>query len=157
MGMGGGRDSPLHIRVRKRMGKREEEGGFHSNRLVSRETWREMSAQSWGWSKEGIESPGVMGWHRVAPRDTSVSPIMSPVTQTSTWCRGRIWLTPNSGGCDSTETLNPEPRCPSHPCHSQEEGTSFWGGLPPSTDPPAPFTSVMAFDGINFPCPLLYA
>lgn len=53
------------------MGKREEEGGFHSNRLVSRETWREMSAQSWGWSREGIESPGVMGWHRVAPRDTS--------------------------------------------------------------------------------------
>lgn len=71
LGLGGGRASSPHIRVRKRMGKREEEGGFHSNHLVSRETWREMSAQSWGWSREGIESPGVMGWHRVAPTDTS--------------------------------------------------------------------------------------
>lgn len=152
--------SPPHIRVRKRMGKREEEGGFHSNCLVSRETWREMSAQSWGWSREGIESPGVMGWHRLAPRDTSVSPIMSPVPQTSTSCWGRLCLTPNSGDCDSTEALNPEPHCPSHPshpCHGQEEGTPFVGRLPPSIDLPSPFTSTMAFDGINFPCPLLYA
>lgn len=87
----------------------------------------------------------------------TVSPIMSPVPQTSTFCQGRIWLTPNSGGCHSTETLNPAPHCPSHPCHGWEEGTPFWEGLPPSTDPPAPFTSAMAFDGINFPCPLLYA
>lgn len=128
----GAEPAPPHIRVRKRMCKREEEGGFHSNRLVSRETWREMSAQSWGWSREGIESPRVMGWHRVAPRDTSqCHPLCHWSPETSPLCQGRIWLTPNSGGCDSTETPNPEPRCPSHPCHGQEEETPFWGGAAP--------------------------
>lgn len=122
---------PPHIRVRKRMGKREEEGGFHSNCLVSRETWREMSAQSWGWSREGIESPGVMGWHRLAPRDTSVSPIMSPVPQTPTLRWGRLCLTPNSGGCDSTKALNPEPHCPSHPAMARRREPHLGGSCPP--------------------------
>lgn len=54
--------------------------------------------------------------------------------------------------------IEPPSPCPPHPCHGREEGTPFFGGgCPPSTDPPVPFTSAMAFDGINFPCPLLYA
>lgn len=48
------------------MVKEEEEGGFHGNRLVSRETQGEMSVQSQGCSRERTGSPGSCG---VAPRD----------------------------------------------------------------------------------------
>lgn len=74
--------TPTPPPVRKRMAKEEEEGGFHGNRLVSRETRGEMSAQSRGCSREGTGSPGAMEWHRGTRGHPAA--LVSLVPQTST-------------------------------------------------------------------------
>lgn len=76
--------------VRKRVVKAEEEGGFHSNRLVSRETRGEMSAEL------GLVQGGGSGWSP-APRSHRVTaPPKRPLHPPR---RGRSQLTPKLGGC----------------------------------------------------------
>lgn len=114
------------------MDKEEEEGGFHSNRLVSRETQGEMSAQSQGWSREGTESPGATKGHGATQLPSCHPSLRHPPHPLQ---RG----SPQSQEAVAAEPASP---CPHIPAVSGRTDPRFWvWELPPSADPPVPFPS----------------